>query len=195
LLGRYKPLFQEIETVLSRSLCRMPEPITHACISYVVARHCCRQHKPLFVWSGLSPDIDVAIGGLYILIRGPLPGSIFEFAERSLIFHPTLSSSLFFLPFFPLLMLLFFRFVKPAMVPSDLRKGYLIVLAGVLLHLGLDMLQTGNRPFWPLALDAGFDILPYSAKGRGITLAIALGLLLVDIGLFSFLRRRSNSAT
>lgn len=121
----------------------MPEPLTHACVSLVVARHWCRDHKALFVWSGLSPDIDVVFGGLYILLSGPLPKSVVDFAQKSLIFHPTLSASLFFLPLFPLIMLMFFRLVKPSMAPAEWRKGYWVVLAGVVLHLGLDMLQTG----------------------------------------------------
>jgi len=90
-------------------------------------------------------------------------------------------------------MLMFFRLVKPSMVPAEWKKGYLIVLAGVVLHLGLDLLQTGNRPFWPLSIEAGIDILPYSARGRGITLAIAAGALLADVFLFDRLRKRPRS--
>jgi len=53
------------------------------------------------VLSGLSPDIDIFVGGVYIIITGPFPSSAVEFARRSLIFHPTVTASLFFVPFFP----------------------------------------------------------------------------------------------
>jgi hypothetical protein len=52
------------------------------------------------VLSGLSPDIDILVGGVYILVTGPFPSSVVEFARRSLIFHPTATASFFLFPFF-----------------------------------------------------------------------------------------------
>jgi len=167
----------------------MPGAITHCCISYIIARHFCRNNKALLVLSGLSPDIDILIGGIYIIITGPFPVSAAEFARRSLIFHPTLTASLFFVPLFSLLMLMFFIFIGRKIVPLDIKKGYGIVLAGVLIHVGLDMLQTGNKPFWPMEIEAGLNILPYSASGRGMTVLIAVGLLMLDVWLFNSLKK------
>ena len=162
----------------------MPGAITHCCISYVIARHCCRNNKTLLVLSGLSPDIDILIGGIYIAATSPLPGSAVEFARRSLIFHPTFSASLFFIPFFSLLMLMFFIFVGRKMVPLNIKKGYVVVFTGILIHVGLDMLQTGNKPFWPMEIEAGLNIIPYSVSGRGVTALIAMALLILDVRLF-----------
>ena len=168
---------------------KMPGAITHCCISYVIARHFCRNHKTLLVLSGLSPDIDILAGSIYILTAGPLPGTAAEFARRSLIFHPTFTASLFFVPFFSLIMLMFFLFISRKMVPMDVKKGYGIVLAGVLLHVGLDMLQTGNRPFWPMKIEAGLKLIPYSVSGRILTTLIAVGLLALDVWLFNSVKK------
>jgi len=168
----------------------MPGVTTHCCISYIIARHFCRNNKVLLVLSGLSPDIDILIGGIYIIITGPFPSSAVEFAQRSLIFHPTLTASLFFVPFFSLLMLIFFISISRKTVPLDIKKGYGIVLTGVLIHLGLDMLQTGNKPFWPIEFEAGLNIIPYSVSGRGVTTLIAVGLLILDVLLFNPVKKR-----
>ena len=45
----------------------MPDPITHVSISFIFARQWFREQKLLFVLAALSPDIDVAVGGAYLL--------------------------------------------------------------------------------------------------------------------------------
>jgi hypothetical protein len=169
---------------------KMPGVVTHCCISYIVARHFCRNNKLLLVLSGLSPDIDIIVGGIYILITGPFPSSAVEFARGSLIFHPTVTASLFFVPLFSLFMLMFFLFINRKMVPMEIKKGYGIVLAGILIHLGLDMLQTGNKPFWPMKIEAGLNLIPYSVSGGVVTTLIAVGLLVLDIRLFNSVKKR-----
>jgi len=129
----------------------------------------------------MSPDIDVAVGAAYVLIKGPIPSTLREFASQSLICHATAPASLLFLPFFSIAMYMCFRLAKRDMVPPQLKQGYLIVLLGILLHLMLDMMQTGNRPFWPLEVTAGFNILPYSANGRYLTMLGAMGILFIDL--------------
>jgi membrane-bound metal-dependent hydrolase YbcI (DUF457 family) len=162
----------------------MPDPVTHLCIAYMVARHFFKENKLLFLLATLSPDIDCLIGAVYILLTGPLPKTFTELVHRSLIFHPSLTGSFLFLPFFALAVLLFLSFIKRDIVPKSMKKGYVIVLAAILLHLGMDLLQTGNKPLWPLELEAGLDILPYSIEGRIITISCAVGLLFADRLLF-----------
>ena len=168
----------------------MPDPLTHASISLVTARHGFKDHKLLFVLAGLSPDIDVFIGGIYILLSSPLPASPADFFNRSLIFHPGLSAAIWFVPAYCLILSWVFRkFVRRA-AEKPYRRIYTLVGAGMLLHLGLDLLQPGNRPLWPLDVTAGFDILPYSPAGRLMTMLAAGGLLILDT-LVAFLRSRS----
>ena len=87
----------------------MPDPITHASASYIFARHWFKKHKFLFVIAALSPDIDVAFGGAYILLTGPWPSSIGDFANKSMIFHPSLSAAIWFIPIYSVLLAWGFR--------------------------------------------------------------------------------------
>lgn len=159
----------------------MPDPITHTCLSYVVARHCFREQKGLFVLAALSPDIDVAVGGLYVLLTRPLPASVADFARDSLIFHPSFTAAIWFIPFYGLLLSWVFRRFNQAARGVVFARIYTIVISGMLLHVGLDLLQTGNRLLWPLAWETGFDILPYTTAGLILPMVGAIVLLIVDV--------------
>jgi hypothetical protein len=172
----------------------MPDPITHTALSYLVARHRFKDQKLLFVLAGLSPDIDVFIGGIFILIAGPWPASLADFLDASLMFHPGLSAAIWFVPVYSLMLAWVFRKIGQKAAETNFRRIYTLVLMGMLLHLGLDFLQTGNRPFWPMDVRAGLDILPYSPAGRFWTLLAALGLLIFD-GLMAYRRRRPRQSS
>jgi membrane-bound metal-dependent hydrolase YbcI (DUF457 family) len=166
----------------------MPDPITHASLSLIFARHCFKDQKFLFVLAALSPDIDVFIGGIFILLSGPWPASLTDFFDKSLIFHPGLSAAIWFIPIYSLILSWVFRRIGKRAMEANFRRIYTLVLVGMLLHLGLDFLQTGNRPLWPLDLTAGLNILPYTPAGRFGTMMAAIGLLVLDS--FMFNRRR-----
>ncbi len=166
----------------------MPDPISHSCISYVVARHALPRHKLLFVLSGLSPDIDVPVGALYCLLTGPPPESLLDFARQSLIFHPSLTASLFFAPVLALLLVGFFRLVIKNHLPDSFQRTYGIILCGIGLHLALDLLQTGNLPFWPLKIEAGIGVIGYTARAQGAALMAAAGILLLDLAIIRIRR-------
>ena len=169
----------------------MPDPVTHLCIGYIVARHFFKDNKLLFLLSTLSPDADVLFGAAYTLLTCPFPTTLTEFINRSLVFHPSLTSSFLFLPFYALIVLLLLSFIKRDIAPDDVKKGYVIVFVAILLHLGLDLLQMGNMPLWPFGPEVGFGILPYSIEGRLITMGCAAGLLFADMLLFRKLTSRS----
>lgn len=158
----------------------MPDPITHVSLSYLVARRCFSDRKGWFVLAGLAPDIDVAIGGAYVLITRPLPRSVVEFARDSLIFHPGLSAAIWFLPIYSVLLAGLFSRLSSQKDDGSFMAMLKLVFAGMLLHIGLDLLQPGNRPLWPLEITAGVDILPYSPAGRLLTITAALVLVGVD---------------
>jgi hypothetical protein len=155
----------------------MPDPITHASASYIFARHWFKKHKFLFVIAALSPDIDVVFGGAYILLTEPWPGSLGDFANKSMIFHPSLSAAIWFIPIYSVLLAWGFRRVSKKAATTSFSRIYVVVLAGAYLHIGLDLLQTGNRLLWPLEMTFGLDILPYSPAGRIWTMIIAIGIL------------------
>jgi hypothetical protein len=158
----------------------MPDPITHASVSFIFARHCFKDQKFLFVLAALSPDIDVLIGGLFILLIGPWPASLTDFFDESLIFHPGLSAAIWFVPIYALILSWVFRKIGKRAVKENFGRIYSLVFVGMLLHLGLDMLQPGNQPLWPLEVTAGLNILPYSPAGRFWTMTAAIGLLILD---------------
>jgi hypothetical protein len=158
----------------------MPDPITHATLAYVFARHSFKKEKFLFVLAGLSPDIDVIIGGIFILLSGPWPASWADFLNASMIFHPGLSAAIWFVPVYSLMLSWVFRKIGKKAAETNFSRIYTLVLVGMLLHLGLDFLQTGNRPLWPLDVTAGLDILPYSPAARFWTMMAAIGLLICD---------------
>lgn len=169
----------------------MPDPITHASVSYIFARHCFRKHKLLFVIAALSPDIDVAFGGAYILLAGPLPSSIGDFTNKSMIFHPSLSAAIWFIPIYSAFLAWGFRRISIKAATVRFSRIYVVVLTGALLHIGLDLLQTGNRLLWPLDMTFGLDILPYSPAGRFWTMIIVIGILIVDsVVVYGFKRSR-----
>lgn len=157
----------------------MPDPITHTSLSYVIARHGFREYKGLFVLSALSPDIDVAIGGIYILLTRP-PASVDVFFQESLIFHPSLTAAIWFIPLYGLMLSWVFRRFNQSARAATFKRIYKVVISGMLLHIGLDLMQTGNRLLWPLAWEAGFGILPYTVAGRIWPMVGAIGLLIVD---------------
>jgi len=169
----------------------MPDPITHASLALIFARRCFKDHKFLFVLAGLSPDIDVFIGGLFILLFGPWPVSLIDFLDKSLIFHPGLSAAIWFIPVYSLTLSWVFRRIGKRAVEANFSRIYALVLVGMLLHLGLDFLQTGNRPLWPLEVTAGLNILPYTPAGRFWTMMAAIGLLTLD-SLIIYRRRSSR---
>ena len=162
----------------------MPDPITHTSLSIIFARHWFRDQKGLFVLAALSPDLDVVIGGIFILLTGPFPSSIADFTRASLIFHPGLTAALWFVPLHSLLWSWGFRAINKKAHEANFSRIYFIVTAGIFLHLGLDLLQTGNRPFWPLEVQAGFNLLPVSPLGRILTIAVAIALLVLDAMVF-----------
>lgn len=171
----------------------MPDPITHTCVSYVFARHCFRNQKGLFVLAALSPDLDVAIGGVYILLTRPLPSSLSDFAQESLIFHPGLTAAVWFLPIYSLLLSWMFRsFCRRARAVA-FRQIYTTVICGMLFHIGLDLMQTGNRLFWPMGWEVGFDILPYTTAGRVFPLVGSIVLLITDAVVSYLLKRNHHS--
>jgi membrane-bound metal-dependent hydrolase YbcI (DUF457 family) len=171
----------------------MPDPITHATLSYVFARHSFKNQKLLFVLAGLSPDIDVFIGGIFILLSGPRPESLTDFLNASMIFHPGLSAAIWFVPVYSLMLAWVFRKIVKKASETNFSRIYTLVLVGMLLHLGLDFLQSGNRPLWPLDVTAGLNILPYSPAGRFWTMTAAIGLLIFDV-LVAYQRRQSRKS-
>lgn len=171
----------------------MPDPITHASLAYVFARRSFKNHTLLFVLAGLSPDIDVFIGGIFILLSGPWPASLTDFLNESMIFHPGLSAAIWFVPIYSLILAWVFRKIGKKAAETNFSRIYTLVLAGMLLHLGLDFLQTGNRPLWPLDVTAGLNILPYSPAGRFWTMLAAVGLLIFD-GLLAYQRRQPRKS-
>ena len=168
----------------------MPDPVTHTCLSFVFARHCFRRQKGVFVLAAMSPDLDVALGGLYVLLAQPLPRSVGDFARESLVFHPGLTAAVWFLPIYGLLLSWVFRRLNPRTQAAAFKQTYTAVICGMLFHVGLDLLQTGNRPFWPMAWEAGFDILPYTTAGFVWPLVGAVTLLIADAGVACLLQRR-----
>jgi hypothetical protein len=169
----------------------MPDPITHVSISFIFANQLYREQKFLFVLAALSPDIDVAVGGAYLLLSGPFPTSLADFAHRSMIFHPSLTAAIWFAPIFSAFLAWGFRRLNKKAAAVQFSRIYTLVLAGVFLHIGLDLLQTGNRLLWPLELTFGLDVLPYSPVGRIWTMGVATGLLIVH-SLVVFGLRRSR---
>ena len=167
----------------------MPDPLTHASVSLVIARHGFKNHKLLFVLAGLSPDIDVFIGGVYILLSGSWPASVPDFFHQSLIFHPGLSAAIWFAPIYCLILSWVFRKLGRRAADIPFSRLYALIGTGILVHLGLDFLMAGNRPFWPLDIAAGFDVLPYSPAGQLFPMTAAAGLLIIDT-LIAYLRRR-----
>ena len=169
----------------------MPDPITHVSISFIFAKQWFRDQKFLFVLAALSPDIDVAIGGAYLLLTGPWPTSLADFAHRSMIIHPSLTAAIWFVPIYSALLAWGFRRVDKKAATVQFSRIYTVVLAGAFLHIGHDLLQTGNRPLWPLEVTFGLDILPYSPGGRIWTMIVAIGLLIVhSLVVFGFRRSR-----
>ncbi|MBU2509846.1 metal-dependent hydrolase [bacterium] len=159
----------------------MPDPITHLSIGYIVARHCYKDNKTLFLCSTIIPDIDGLTGLVYIFLVLPSGSSPDEMARVFQLFHPSLTASLFFLPVFAYIILLAFRLVNRKLVPQATAKAYRLILVAILIHLGLDMLMTGNRPFWPLAFEAGLPVIPYSIWGTIVPMIVALTLLAGDL--------------
>lgn len=167
----------------------MPDPITHASASYIFARHWFKKHKLLFVIAALSPDIDVVFGSAYILFTGPLPSSIGDFVNKSMIFHPSLSAAIWFIPFYSAFLAWGFRRISKKAATDRFSRIYIVVLTGALLHIGFDLLQTGNRPLWPFDTTFGLDFLPYSPAGRFWTMIIAIGILILDSVVVSRFKR------
>ena len=169
----------------------MPDPITHVSISIIFARQWFREQKLLFVLAALSPDIDVAVGGAYLLLIGPWPTSLADFAHRSMIFHPSLTAAIWFIPIYSALLAWGFRRIDKKAAAFQFSRVYKVVLAGAFLHIGLDLLQPGNRSLWPLEVTFGLDVLPYSPVGRIWTMIVAIGLLIVySVAVFGFKRAR-----
>ena len=108
-----------------------------------------------------------------------------------MIFHPSLSAAIWFIPIYSALLAWGFRRIDKKAATAKFSRIYGVVLAGAL-HIGLDLLQTGNRPLWPLEITFGLDVLPYSAAGRGWTMIVAIGMLIVD-SVFGFVFRRSRN--
>jgi hypothetical protein len=50
----------------------------------------------------------------------------------------------------------------------------------ILIHLLLDLMQTGNMPFWPLQFKAGLNMLPYDIPGRVATIPLSALIFLID---------------
>lgn len=162
----------------------MPDPFTHLSIGYIVARHCYRENKTLFLVSSIVPDIDGLVGLIYIFLFLPSGIPSDEFIRVFEVFHPSLTASLFFLPFFVLIILAVSRLVDTKLAPQSTLKAYWMVFLAVTIHLGLDMMMTGNRPFWPLAFEAGFNVIPYTTIGKVVPMTLALVLLIGDLILF-----------
>jgi len=158
----------------------MPDPITHTCLSFVFARHCFREQKGVFVLAAMSPDLDVALGGFYVLLTRPLPPSVSDFTQESLIFHPSLTAAIWFLPIYSLLLAWVFRRFNQRARTVAFRRIYTTVICGMLFHIGLDLMQTGNRLFWPMSWEVGFDILPYTTAGLVWPLVGSITLLIAD---------------
>ena len=169
----------------------MPDPITHVSISFIFARQWFREQKLLFVLAALSPDIDVVVGGAYLLFTGRWPTSLADFAHRSMIFHPSITAAIWFIPIYSALLAWGFRRFDKKSATVQFSRVYTVVLAGAFLHIGLDLLQSGNRLLWPLDVTFGLNILPYSPAGRIWTMIVAIGLLIVySVVVFGFRRPR-----
>lgn len=171
----------------------MPDPITHTCLSFVIARHYFSEHKGLFVLAALSPDLDVFIGGIYVLLTRPFPSSVSDFVRASMIFHPGLTAAIWFLPIYSLMLSWVFRKFNRRAQAADFRQIYCIVICGMIFHIGLDLMQTGNLLLWPLPWEAGVGILPYTTAGLVLPLAGSIVVLIVDAGFAYFLKRRRQS--
>lgn len=167
----------------------MPDPLTHASIGFIVSRHFFPRHKRMYVCSALIPDIDGLVGIIYIISTKSGNLSRNEFAEIFSAFHPSIPASLFFLPIFALAVVLLFRMVRRKWVPREFNRAYLLAISAISVHLSLDMLMTGNKPFWPLKIEAGLGVIPYTSTGATITVCIALGLLVLELSIF---QRKGN---
>lgn len=132
----------------------------------------------------MAPDIDGLVALIYMFFALPADTPAAELKRIFELFHPSLPGSVFFLPIFVLLLLGFFRVINRKWVPAHFGKAYGLVLTGILLHLGLDLLMTGNRPFWPLSFEAGLGIIPYSHWGVLVPMALGLALVTIDLILF-----------
>ncbi len=162
----------------------MPDPVTHLSVGFVVARHCCRENKAFFLCCSIIPDIDGLIGLLYMFFFLPsgMPSSEIKAVFES--FHPSFSASFLFLPFFAGLILVISRRTVPGWMPPSMKKSYALILLAILVHLTLDMLMTGNRPFWPLPLEAGLSVIPYSNWGIFVPMVTGISLVVADLILF-----------
>jgi membrane-bound metal-dependent hydrolase YbcI (DUF457 family) len=158
----------------------MPDPVTHLSLGFVIARHFFKDHKPLFLCSCMAPDIDGLIGLVYLFFVVPANTPTIEMKRIFETFHPSLPASLFFLPVFVWLLIIVFRTLNRKWVPAAFSRAYLLVLTAVSLHLGLDLLMTGNRPFWPLSIEAGLGVIPYSHWGVVVPMTIGLALVAID---------------
>ena len=159
----------------------MPDPITHLSLGFFVARRFFRDHKILFLCSCMVPDIDGLVGLLYIFFFLPDGTSREEMGRVFELFHPSLPASLFFLPVFVLFVIWAFRLINKKIVPVSFKKAYLLVLTAISLHLGLDLMMTGNRPFWPLSIEAGLGIIPYSIWGQLVPMGLGIVLVVTDL--------------
>ncbi len=162
----------------------MPGPVTHLSIAAVVGRHAFRGYLPLVLFSTMAPDIDGLAAFVYILFTNPFHTTMEEGQRIFTAFHPSFSSSLLVLPFFAIVFYLLFRLIKPRWTPERFWHGYFIVLAAMLVHIGLDLLMTGNRPFWPFPLEAGLGVIPYTTAGSVVPPFVAALLLALDILVF-----------
>ncbi len=158
-------------------LTSMPDPVTHLSFGFFVARRFFREYKILFLCSCMVPDIDGLVGLIYIFLFLPDDTPRDEIGRVFELFHPSLPASLFFLPVFVVLVIWAFRLVNRNLVPVSFKKAYLLVFTAISFHLCLDMMMTGNRPFWPLSIEAGLGIIPYSRWG--LFVPMGLGVLLV----------------
>lgn len=168
----------------------MPDPISHLCIGYVFSFHFFRKYRTVFLLATIAPDIDGLIGLIYIYFNR----SSIQTYERGIEifnqFHPSLPTSLFFLPVFPIVLYFLFRIIKKSSVPKNFLHAYILFFSAVLLHICLDLLMTGNKPFWPFPLEAGLEIIPYTVYGSIFTPVIALLILTLNQLVFQYKQKK-----
>ena len=170
----------------------MPDPVTHLSAGFIFARHFFKEHKILFLCSCMIPDIDGLVGIIYIYFALPSGPPESEIKRVFELFHPSLPASFLFLPFLVILVIYTFKLINKKLVPSNFIEAYVLVLTAILLHLGLDLLMTGNRPFWPLPFEAGLGIIPYSTWGVLIPMLTGLSLVSIDLIFTKFRQKKSS---
>jgi membrane-bound metal-dependent hydrolase YbcI (DUF457 family) len=153
----------------------MPDPITHLTAGYLFSSAFFRSYIKLFLILSLFPDVDGIAALVYLMFIGSPDYTRADYIRIFEQFHPTFTHSLLFIPLLALLTALVLKRFK-AFKKDNFSKLSLIALLAFLVHFSVDMLQTGNKPFWPLETEMGLGLIPYGLTARIVTVSISLTL-------------------